>query len=86
MELLERIYNSLLLTESVSVDEVNDALDNHKRVIINYRSKIQKNIVKNQNLKNFMYLHYFEQLSILMFVYMNLVANMLQEELAGKVD
>ena len=39
MELLERIYNSLLLTESVSVDEVNDALDNHKRVIINYRSK-----------------------------------------------
>lgn len=47
-------------------------------------SKIQKNIVKNQDLKNFMYLHYFEQLSILMFVYMNLVANMLQEELAGK--
>lgn len=39
MELLERIYNSLLLTESVGVDEVNDALDNHKRVIINYRSK-----------------------------------------------
>ena len=49
-------------------------------------SQIQKNIVKNQNLKNFMYLHYFEQLSILMFVYMNLVANMLQEELAGKDD
>ena len=39
MELLERISNSLLLTESVGVDEVNDALDNHKRVIINYRSK-----------------------------------------------
>ena len=39
MELLERIYNSLLLTESVGVDEVNDALDSHKRVIINYRSK-----------------------------------------------
>ncbi len=39
MELLERLYNSLLLTESVGVDEVNDALDNHKRVIINYRSK-----------------------------------------------
>ena len=39
MELLERIYNSLLLTESVGVDEVNDALDNHKRVILNYRSK-----------------------------------------------
>lgn len=39
MELLERIYNSLLLTESVGVDKVNDALDNHKRVIINYRSK-----------------------------------------------
>jgi hypothetical protein len=33
-----------------------------------------------------MHLHYCEQLSILMFVYMNLVANMLQEELAGKVD
>jgi len=49
-------------------------------------SKIQKNIEKNQNLKNFLYLHYFEQISILMFVYMNLVANMLQEELAGKVD
>ena len=39
MELLERIYNSLLLTESVGVDEVNNAVDNHKRVIINYRSK-----------------------------------------------
>ena len=38
-DILERIYNSLLLTESVGVDEVNDALDNHKRVIINYRSK-----------------------------------------------
>ena len=49
-------------------------------------SKIQKNIEKNQNLKNFMFLHYSEQISILMFVYMNLVANMLQEELAGKVD
>ena len=47
-------------------------------------SKIQKNIEKNQNLKNFMFLHYSEQISILMFVYMNLVANMLQEELAGK--
>ena len=39
MELLERIYNSLLLTESLGVDESNDALDQPKRVIINYRSK-----------------------------------------------
>ena len=49
-------------------------------------SKIQKNIEKNQNLKNFMFLHYIEQHAVFMFVYMNLVANILQEELAGKVD
>jgi hypothetical protein len=39
MELLENIYRSILLNESVSEDEVNDALDNHKRVIINYHTK-----------------------------------------------
>lgn len=28
-----------LLTESVSINEINDAIDNHVRIIINYRSK-----------------------------------------------
>lgn len=49
-------------------------------------AKIWKNISYTNNIKGFLYLHYFEQISILMFVYMNLVANMLQEELVGKVD
>ncbi len=48
-------------------------------------TKIQKNIRKNQNLEKFMYLHYFEQLSVFMFVYMNLVANLLQNELAQNI-
>ena len=39
MKLLEEIYSRILLTESATEEEVNDALDNHKRVIINYRSK-----------------------------------------------
>lgn len=43
MELLEKIYNRILLTESASEDEVIDALDNHKRVIINYHSKGEDN-------------------------------------------
>lgn len=47
-------------------------------------AKIWKNISYTNNIKGFLYLDYFEQISILMFVYMNLVANMLQEELAGK--
>ena len=47
-------------------------------------AKIWKNISYTNNIKGFLYLHYSEQISILMFVYMNLVANILQEELAGK--
>ena len=47
-------------------------------------SKILKNIEHTLNIRNFFYLDYFEQVNILMFVYLNLVANMLQEELAGK--
>jgi len=39
MKLLENILNKLLLKESVSVNDVEDAINNHKRVIINYRSK-----------------------------------------------
>ena len=39
MKLLEYIYKKLTLNESVSEDEVNDAIDNHKRVIINYHTK-----------------------------------------------
>jgi hypothetical protein len=48
-------------------------------------SKILKNIEHTLNIRNFFYLDYFEQVNILMFVYLNLVANMLQEELAGKL-
>lgn len=43
MELLENIYNKILLTESVDVDDVNDAIDNHKRVIINYHTRGEDN-------------------------------------------
>ena len=39
MELLENIYRNLIISESVGEDEVNDAIDGHKRVIINYHSK-----------------------------------------------
>ena len=39
MKLLEDILNKILLKESVSVSDVEDAIDNHKRVIINYHSK-----------------------------------------------
>jgi len=39
MELLENIYRQIILNESVTDDEINDALDNHKRIIINYHSK-----------------------------------------------
>ena len=38
MLLLEKIVNELL-NESVSIEDVNDAIDNHKRVIINYHTK-----------------------------------------------
>ena len=43
MELLENIYNKILLTESVDVEDVNDAIDNHKRIIINYHTKGEDN-------------------------------------------
>ena len=33
------LLQEILLTESVSVNDVDDAIDNHKRVIINYHSK-----------------------------------------------
>ena len=36
MKLLEDIVRKIILNETVSDDEVNDALDNHKRVIIKY--------------------------------------------------
>ena len=39
MELFENILNKILLTESVSVTEVEEAIDKHIRVIINYHSK-----------------------------------------------
>ena len=39
MELFENILNKILLTESVSVNEVEEAIDKHIRVIINYHSK-----------------------------------------------
>ena len=39
MELLENIYNNILLEESVDISDIDDALDNHKRVIINYHTK-----------------------------------------------
>ncbi len=39
MELLENIYRNILLEESVDISDIDDALDNHKRVIINYHTK-----------------------------------------------
>lgn len=39
MELFEKILNKILLTESVSVNEVEEAIEKHIRVIINYHSK-----------------------------------------------
>lgn len=43
MKLLEDILNKLLLKESVSINDVEDAIDNHKRIIINYHSKGEDN-------------------------------------------
>ena len=37
--MLTELLQEILLTESVSVNEIEDAMDNHKRVIINYHSK-----------------------------------------------
>ena len=39
MQILEKVLNKIMLEESVSIADVNDALDNHKRVIINYHTK-----------------------------------------------
>ena len=39
MKLLEDIINKIMLNESVSINDVEDAIDNHKRIIINYHSK-----------------------------------------------
>lgn len=39
MQILEKVLNKIILEESVSIADVNDALDNHKRVIINYHTK-----------------------------------------------
>ena len=33
------IINKLILNESVSIADVNDVIDRHKRVIINYHTK-----------------------------------------------
>ena len=37
--MLTELLQEILLTESVSVNDIDDAMDNHKRVIINYHSK-----------------------------------------------
>ena len=54
MKLLEDIFKKIILNESVSEEEVNDALDNHKRVIIKYNGPVYKkgkteNEVKHKN-------------------------------------
>ena len=41
--ILKNIINKLFLNESVSLSDVNDALDNHKRVIINYHTNGEDN-------------------------------------------
>ena len=43
MKLLEDIISRILLKESVSVSDVEEAIDKHKRVIINYHSKGEDN-------------------------------------------
>ena len=39
MEILENILNEMLITESVSIEDVNSAIDNHERIIVNYHTK-----------------------------------------------
>jgi hypothetical protein len=39
MSMLTELLQEILLKESVSVNDIDDAMDNHKRVIINYHSK-----------------------------------------------
>lgn len=43
MNLLEEILNKILLKESVSIGNVNDAIDNHKRIIISYHTNGEDN-------------------------------------------
>ena len=43
MQILEKIIDKLILEESVSLTDINDALDKHKRVIINYHTKGEDN-------------------------------------------
>lgn len=43
MNLLEDIINKVILEEDVEINDINDAIDNHKRVIINYHSKGEDN-------------------------------------------
>lgn len=38
MSLLKQILNEMLLLEDVSIDNINSAIDNHERIIIDYRS------------------------------------------------
>ena len=37
--MLYQLLEQILLDESVSINDINDAIDNHKRIIINYHSK-----------------------------------------------
>lgn len=39
MRLLEEILNEMMLSESVTVNDVDSAIDNHERIIINYHTK-----------------------------------------------
>ena len=39
MDLLKNIVNKILIAESVSVNEVDDAIDKHERIIVTYHSK-----------------------------------------------
>lgn len=43
MKLLEKTINKILLKETVSINDVESAIDNHNKVIINYHSKGEDN-------------------------------------------
>ena len=43
MKLLEKIFKKLMLNESVDLKDVEEAIDNHTRIIINYHSKGEDN-------------------------------------------
>lgn len=38
MKILENILKEMLITESVSIEDVNSAIDNHERIIVNYHT------------------------------------------------